>query len=232
MVEYSVIITASFILSHPSIAFIRCVIESLKYIHMDKDTPIILAHDYSEDRKFKEYLTNLNKYISNYSNIRIVVRDSFGHLTGNVRNAFDFITTEYVLIIQHDLPFIRHFEIEKVIEDMKKNPELKHVRFNKRANIKTLSDAQNDLFGKQIVSNNYTYTRTPSWSDNNHLCRSDYYRDIILKECDDGRPMESYLIHNSQTEEIHNKYGTYIFDAIKKPAYIKHIDGRKLRKIH
>jgi len=199
---------------------------------MDKDTPIILAHDYSEDHKFKEYLTNLNKYISNYSNIRIVVRDSFGHLTGNVRNAFDFITTEYVLIIQHDLPFIRHFEIEKVIEDMKKNPELKHVRFNKRANIKKVSDAQNDLFGKQIVSNNYTYTRTPSWSDNNHLCRSDYYRDIILKECDDGRPMESYLINKSQTEEIHNKYGTYIFDAINKPAYIKHIDGRKLKEIH
>lgn len=232
MVEYSVIITASFILSHPSIAFIQFVIESLKYIHMDKDTPIILAHDYSEDHKFKEYLTNLNKYISNYSNIRIVVRDSFGHLTGNVRNAFDFITTEYVLIIQHDLPFIRHFEIEKVIEDMKKNPELKHVRFNKRANIKKVSDAQNDLFGKQIVSNNYTYTRTPSWSDNNHLCRSDYYRDIILKECDDGRPMESYLINKSQTEEIHNKYGTYIFDAINKPAYIKHIDGRKLKEIH
>ena len=226
MVEYSVLITASFILSHPSIAFIQSVIESLKYIHMDKDTPIILAHDYSEDCKFKEYLTNLNEYISNYSNIRIVVRDSFGHLTGNVRNAFDFITTEYVLIIQHDLPFIRHFEIEKVIEDMKKNPELKHVRFNKRANIKKLSDAQNELFGKQIVSNNYTYTRTPSWSDQNHLCRSDYYRDIILQECDDGKYMEHYLITKSQTEDIHNKYGTYIFDEVNKPAYIAHIDGR------
>lgn len=33
MPEYSVIITASFIKSHPSIEFIRCVIESLKHIH-------------------------------------------------------------------------------------------------------------------------------------------------------------------------------------------------------
>ena len=227
MSKYSIIITASFIKSHPSIEFIRCVIDSLKHIHMDKDTLIILAHDYSEDSRFTEYLKNLNNYISDYKNIKIVSRNSHGHLTGNIRNAFNEITTEYVFLIQHDLPFIRDFEIEKVIEDMKNNPELKHIRFNKRANIKTGSDAFNDLFGKQIVSKNYTYTRTPSWSDNNHLCRSDYYRDIILKECKDGMPMEHYLIRKSQTEDIHNKYGTYILDEINKPAYIKHIDARK-----
>ena len=38
--------------------------------------------------------------------------------------------------------------------------------------------------------------------------------------------METYLIQKSKTEDIHNKYGTYIFDEINKPAYIKHIDGR------
>jgi hypothetical protein len=203
---------------------------------MDKDTPIILAHDYSEDNKFTQYLINLKNYISEFKNIQIVVRDSHGNLIGNVRNAFNFINTEYVLIIQHDLPFIKDFEIVKVIEDMKNNSELKHVRFNKRANIKVHSDALNDLFGKQIASTNYTYTRTPSWSDNNHLCRSEYYRDIILKECKDGKFMESYLIKKSTTEEIHNKYGTYIFDEINKPAYITHIDGRnntivKLKKL-
>lgn len=226
MPEYSVMITASLIKSHPSIKFIRCVIESLKHIHMDKDTPIIITHDYSTDSRFQDYLKNLHNYISDFKNIKIVIRNSHGHLTGNVRNAFNFIKTEYVLIIQHDLPFIRDFEIEKVIEDMKNNPELKHVRFNKRANKKIASDALNDLFGKQIISNNYTYTRTPSWSDNNHICRSEYYKDIILKECNDGRPMEAFLISKSKTEEIHNKYGTYIFGKLNEPGYVKHIDGR------
>jgi len=225
--KYSIIITASLIKSHPSIDFIKCVIESLKYVNIDKDTPIILAHDYSNDSKFINYLENLEKYISSNKNIKIVVRNSHGHLTGNIRNAFNFINTEYVLIIQHDLPFIKEFKIENVIQDMENNPELKHIRFNKRANIKAVSDSINDLFGKQIKSKNYTYTRTPSWSDNNHICSSEYYRDIILKECNDGRPMESYLIARSKTEEIHNKYGTYIFDSINQPAYIKHIDGRR-----
>jgi len=223
---YSVVITASLIKSHPSIEFIKCVIESLKHIHMDEDTQIILAHDYSEDSRFAGYLENLEEYISAFRNMRIVVRAKFGHLTGNVRNAFNFINTEYVLILQHDLPFVRDLDIEKVIEDMRNNPELKHVRFNKRANTKMGTDALNELFGKQIMSRNYTYTRTPAWSDQNHLCRCEYYRDIILKECDDGKYMESYLIKKSSTEEIHDKYGTFIFDKINEPACIDHIDGR------
>lgn len=229
MKDYSIIITASFIPSHPSIEFIQCVIESLKHIHMDKDTPIILAHDYSEDSKFVEYLENLRDYISDKKNIQIVVCSSHGHLSGNVRNAFEYINTEYALIIQHDLPFIRDFEIVKIINDMKNNPELKHIRFNKRRTLKVGYDALNDLFGKQIISQNYSYTRTPGWSDNNHLCRSDYYIDIILKECKDGKPMESYLFKKIETEEIHNKYGTYIFDEINKPAYINHINGREIK---
>jgi len=38
--------------------------------------------------------------------------------------------------------------------------------------------------------------------------------------------MESYLMQKSKTEDIHNKYGTYIFGELNKPAYINHIDGR------
>ena len=222
----SIIITASYIKSHPSIEFVKCVIESLRFINMKTNTPIILAHDFSENELYKKYLKALYNYISDKPNIKIVVRDSHGHLTGNVRNAFNFINTDYVLIIQHDFPFIKNFQIEKIIEDMEHNPELKHIRFNKRANVKLLSDSLNDLFGKQIESINYTYTRTPSWSDNNHLCRSSYYREIILKECNDGRPMELYLITKSKTEEIHKKYGTYIFGKNNESAYIKHIDGK------
>jgi len=212
--------------SHPSIEFIKQTFESLKNIKMHKDTPVILAHDYNQDKKYIEYLNRLKEYIADKPNTKLVVRDSPGHLTGNVRNAFNYVETEYVLLIQHDLPFIRSFEIEKVIEDMKKNPEMKHIRFNKRSNIKAISDALNDLFGKQVKSLNYTYTRTPSWSDQNHLCRSEYYRTIVLNECADGKFMEKYLHGRSTTEEKHSKYGTYLFGELNHPAVIKHTDGR------
>jgi hypothetical protein len=35
------------------------------------------------------------------------------------------------------------------------------------------------------------------------------------------------LIDKSKTEEIHEKYGTYIFGGLGDAAYIKHTDGSK-----
>ena len=45
------------------------------------------------------------------------------------------------------------------------------------------------IYGKQIKVINYTYTRTNVWSDNNHLCKTNYYKKII-KKCRDGCFME------------------------------------------
>jgi hypothetical protein len=223
----SVIITASFIKSHPSIEFIKYTIESLGYINLKEDTPIFLAHDYNSSVEYIQYLENLEEYIKDKPFIKIIRRETHGHLTGNIRNAFNFVTSKYILILQHDLPFIRKLEIENIIQDMENTPELKHIRFNKRKNIKVASDALNDLFGRQTVCKYNTYTRTPSWSDQNHICRADYYRDLILKECNDGNFMEIYLIKRSTNEEIHKIYGTYLFGKLNEPAYIRHIDGKK-----
>lgn len=227
----SVIITASHIPSHPSIDFIKMTYESLRYANLEKGTPIILAHDFNDSESYKQYLANLEKYIKDKPDVRIVTCEKHKHLTGNVRNAFNHINTDYVLIIQHDLPFIREFNIPQIIEDMQLNPELKHVRFNKRSNTKTGFDSINNLFGKQLISKTHTYTRTPGWSDNNHLCPTAYYRDVILKECSDGAPMESFIWNKSINEDTHAKYGTYLFGPINEKAYITHIDGRNNKSI-
>lgn len=225
--DYSIIITASYIISHPSIEHIKNVIDSLKYINMDKNTLIILAHDFSDKNKFKLYLQNLQKFIEDKPNFKITVCKKHLHLTGSIRNAFQLIKTPYVLVIQHDLPFIEHFDINKIIEDMKNNPEIKYIRFNKRENIKKGFDAINNLFGYQLKSKNYTYTKTPAWSDNNHLCLSNYYRNIVLKECPDGQPMEFELQGKIVNEELHKKYGTYIFGEIGFKKMILHTHGRR-----
>jgi hypothetical protein len=224
--SYTIIITASYIPSHPSIKIIKETIESLKYINMDENTLIILAHDYNNNPNYYRYFQNLSNYIKNKRNIKIICTKVKGHLTGNIRNAFSYVNTKYVLIIQHDLPFISEFYINDVIEDMENYSILKHVRFNKRNNVKLIFDSLNNLFGAQLKAINYIYTRTPGWSDNNHLCRADYYRNIVLKECKDGKPMESYLHGLSKNEEIHYKYGTFLFGPLNHKQMIKHTDGR------
>jgi glycosyltransferase involved in cell wall biosynthesis len=228
--SYSIIITSSSVISHPSIELIKCTIESLKHAHMNENTPIILAHDGSDDLNYKEYLKRLRKYISDKPNIKIVIKKINGGLSENIRNALKYINTKYILIVQHDFPFIRDFEIEKIIEDMETNLELKYVRFNKRANIKFRSNALNNLFGKEVRSHNYTYTRTPSWSDNNHLCRTDYYRNIVMKGCK-RNCMEGRLTLKQKTMKDHKKYGTYLFGKRKESAYIYHTNGRSMKRV-
>ena len=228
----TIIITASFIPSHPNIKLIQETIESLKLINMPPSTEIILAHDYSKHINYSKYFEKLDEYIKSYSNIKIVKRKDHGHLTGNIRNALQYVNSKYILVIQHDLPFIKMFDIQKVIYDMEKNDNIKYVRFNQRKNIKIGYDALNDLFGLQVKQENYTYTRTPAWSDTNHLCLTKYYNDIVMKECPDGCAMEGRLQGKNKNEELHKKYGTYLFGELNHPPVIKHTDGRNTTLPH
>ena len=225
----TVIITASHCPSHPSIFLIKDVIESLRFLNLNENTPILLAHDYNDHPKYLEYLEYLKDYIQHNSNIKIVKRDSKGHLTGNIRHAMQFVNTKYVLILQHDLPFIKNVNINKVMDDMDLHPIMKHIRFNKRKNIKAHYDGINNLFGKEIKANHYSYTRTPAWSDQNHICLTSYYNDLILKECKDGKFMEDQLYGRNKDEQAHQKYGNYLFGPVDHPTMISHTNGRVLR---
>ena len=50
-----------------------------------------------------------------------------------------------------------------------------------------------------------------------------------MKECSDGYAMEHKLIHKNKNEELHKKYGTYLFGELNHPQVIKHTDGRKTK---
>jgi hypothetical protein len=226
MNDYTIIITASFIPSHPAITIIENTIKSLDLININNKTKIILAHDFDSHPNFKKYLDNLQLYIQDKPNFKIVTRSTRGYLTGNISNAIDFVDTKYILILQQDLPFINSFDIEMAIQDLEKYPQLKHIRFNKRHNIKAGFDSINNLFGLQLKATNYTYTRTPGWSDNNHLCLTSYYKDLILKECSDKQFMENALQGRIVNYSVHSIYGTWLFGPLNHNPMIKHTDGR------
>jgi len=237
----AVIITASVIPSHPDIRIIKNTIESLNLINLSHKSLIILAHDACNEikmiDKYDEYIANLNKFIESrkdFKRFRICLRENHGHLVGNVRNAIDFlkrkIDPEFVLVMQHDLPFSRPFDVQKIIDDMK-NPlgsPLKHVRFPKRKIGCHHCDAiYPEVYGKIIKCNNYKYTSTGAWSDNNHISPMSYYENIIMKECPDGTAMELVVGKNVSNWDQHKKYGTYLFGVEKDLPWIHHLDGRK-----
>lgn len=222
----TIIITASHDNSHPSIDLIKNTIESLDLANIPNNCKILLAHNYDDKIEYIEYLKNLHAYIEKKTNIEIAFRetDSSGKLVGNIKNALQYVNTKFMLLIHHNKPFIQSLDIQKVIEDMEENSNIKHVRFNKRENIRKGFD-NSDLFGLQVKQRNYTYTRTPGWSDQNHLCLTSYYRDVVMKECCDGNTfkvdyMEHTLHGRSKDEESHNIYGTYLFGELNHSPVI------------
>lgn len=233
--QLTVIITASYIKSHPSIRLIKQVLLSLKKINAHT-CHIILAHDYNPQPDYLKYLAKLRQYTGKFPNVQIVQRSSKGHLTGNIRHAMSYVKTKYILVLQHDLPFIRKFDINTVIADMELNPQLKHIKFFKKGdknpkNVDSLAwDLKNSLFGQEVQARHNTYTRTPAWSDQNHICLTAYYKEIVLPECPDGTIMEATL-NNVVNESNHEKYGTYLMGSRNDGEYIKHTDGAKALRL-
>ena len=191
MSKLNIIITASPIPSNPSTEIMDKMIQSLSLLQVPGGTKIILAHDYPQpeskikDAYFDYYEKLKNKY-KNRENFVITMADKYGHISGNIRNAFNHVDSRYVLVLQHDFIFVRDVDINLIIQDMGANPQLKHVRFNKRSNRALGGDYDNysvKVFNRFNVSANYEYTSTPCWSDINHISPTSYYRDVILEEC-------------------------------------------------
>ena len=244
MNKYCVLITASYIPSHPDTRYIKKVVESLKLGNIDiNNANIILAHDGLNElqiknknivRDYSKYINDLKDFYKDHQNIKIIVRNNHGHLVGNIRNALQYINSRFLLIIQHDLPFSHSFDIRKVMKDMEKTKELKHIRFNKRKNEGVKWD-NNNLYGKVIKSTYYKYTTTGAWSDLNHLSSTNYYKQIIMNECKDGTSMEwNYRAGGRwgrkskiQDEKNHRKYGTYLFGCPIMEKMLDNLDGRR-----
>lgn len=222
----TVVITASLIPSHPDIRFIKQTIESLRYIHKP-DIKVILAHDYHNDPRYAKYLYNLQKYIANKKNIHIVKRNTHGCLTGNVRHAVNYVNTKYMLLMQHDLPFVRDIDMNKVIEDMQNHPQIKHLRFSYKPNAHEIRPKNKALFGTILQGKHYQYMQTAIWSDQNHLTTVDYYKNVILPKCPDGNYMEHTLFKIQTNKNLQDLYGTYLFGNLKEGNYVKHTNGRQ-----
>jgi hypothetical protein len=229
MDKLTILISTSPIPSIPKTIFIDTVINSIKKnLFIDNEYKIIIACDGTDQKNdlYEKYIENLkNKYKSN-ENIFIAINNKKGHLSGNLRNAVQYVKTEFIFIVQHDLVFVSKSNPNLIIEDMIKYPQLKHVRFNKRNNEKKGWD-NTPLFATKKITANYKYIMTEAWIDQNHICRTSYFKDTVLGRCDRPTFMENIL--NRKAKGKHDEFGTYILGDINEKNKIIHLDGAESR---
>ena len=247
MNDLSIIITADFIPSHPSITQIRTVIESLEFLKIHKDTKIILAHDSIRDNlkqvlkkcdiNYNKYFQNLQDYCDNhslYKNIKITCVEKWGHLIPSIKNAMQFVETEFVFILQHDIAFYRPIDnFYELINVIKNNSDVKCIKFIRNKNLPigwdggdTPDKYKKDIFMeafKEYNFNNIKLCKTLCFGDQNHLTTKKYYEDIIFKDCFLTGSMEHCLLKKNVDNP--ERYGTYNYGAYGEEASTKDIDG-------
>jgi hypothetical protein len=236
----TVVVAASLIPSHPSTSMIEQTLASLDIMGISKEVPLVIAHDAvspnsdSMDRwRYQQYLVNLEELCKIRGNSIITKLDSWGQLSQSLSLAFTYIKTQFVLVCQHDLPFIKRIAIDEIVATMESQMGLKHVRFNLRENYPYAFDAfpkkrrnfyQEESFGVDGEFSNFI--KTVGWSDNNHLCHVDYYRRTVFPLVGKRRVAPEHVMNLIATPRTHEQLGTYIFGRIGDSPAIKHLDGK------
>jgi hypothetical protein len=234
----TVIVACHPVSSHPSARMVMQTVESLHNIVGIEPLNCIISHDgvrllarAKERKKYKEYLKNLASELDTKSSTAdrflIVRKKSRSHLTGNLKNAIKYVKTEFVLVVQHDLMFIKSINLDSYLTLMRLNSNVKHLRFNIRPNTRRGWDAGDkdryDSFGEVPVKP--PICKTLAWSDHNHLTRTDYYKKIVFPLVGPLRTFPESVLNQISSRDTHSIFGTFIAGPLGESAAITHLDG-------
>lgn len=245
--QLTVIVTTSPIPTHPSTQIIDETIESFLFFDTQGSVKVILANDAchpdASDKVRDTYANYLDKIAEKYSTnekFKIIQLKNWGCLAGNIFNAIKVVETPYVLIVQHDFKFVEEIAIKDCIEAMNAFEHIKHIRFNRQANYpyvfdcdpkKRIKNYREESYKIQAQSRELTLIKTLGWSDNNHLCKTKYYRDVVSKLIGKRRTFPEHPCNLASDKILHKLFGTYIYGGLGKEGVIQHLDGRGTRSI-
>jgi hypothetical protein len=174
--DTTIIITSSLIPSHPSLDMIDETIKSLSYLQgLSERARIIITVDgvYKQDRGpdspknriLAQYIEALRNKYDKY-HITILCEKTKVMLVGNVRKAMESVNTEFVYLIQHDMPFIAPVDHTALIRTFQGYPEsVRLVRFSPRRTLKRNKDRLGICGEVEFQANGIELSKTHTWSD-------------------------------------------------------------------
>ena len=222
--------------------YLEHTIKSFEKIKNFNKSRVIIALDGNprEDlnEKYEIYKNKIRQFILDKENYEMICHNKHLNLAGNVYETLKLVKTKYIFLIQQDLSFIEEFDLNSILEDLDKMPEIKHLRFNDTVN-KRIKGRNDDLveFGKYKIEANNIYTSVPIFSDRNHISKLEYYTDFIFK---DGILEKLKIGHIHVLEwnilakdpiHRHDEFGTYIYGDINYKPMIIHYKAGRIRDI-
>ena len=238
------IITTAPCPSIPSPRLLVDTVKSLSLIPLFHTSPLIIGFDgckVTNDKldikcktefscsKYDEYKENVKKEVSKlYPHAVFIELPVRGCLSSLLNQCMQKVNTDYVNVMQQDLPIIKKFDAQKVIDAMRGNSSMDLVRYvwksNKHHEDYTLKKCSEVLEPRTITINGLTFTQCSQWSDNNHIAKIEHYIDIVWPNT---KPY-SFMEHQIQCYPIQNQY--YKIWYLGEPTdgdYIVHTNGRE-----
>eukprot|EP00980_Cylindrotheca_fusiformis_P023277 scaffold10313_cov138-Cylindrotheca_fusiformis.AAC.2 len=242
-VDTTVIVTTNWMPALPSTKMIDSVINSLHFLQgLPSDAPLIIAADgpyegatrYDSVRSvdMRAYVRALESKYGNSNNnshhTTIISSSKKIMLVGNMKRALRRVQTEFILVLQHDLPFINEVNHTALIEIMHTHPEVRLVRFPTTRVLSRKRDTGvcNEDEIEFHDANGIGLTKTHVWSDRNHLTRKSYYDEMFQLPGWEGiRAMEFHM--SKFGAENCSYWGTYLYGHKGQYPTIFHLDGRR-----
>lgn len=243
----TIVVTSSYIPSHPSKIIISKTLDSLLKLGLGNEVPLVIVQDAlpitqrndQRARDYQAYLESLEEFKDRWPNLEIVALPKWGHINGGLQHAMSWVKTEYVLVVQHDLEFVRAIDVLSLLAALENHPEVKHIRFNKKLETAVDWDAEYEYRNRiqsrrdflKAVSitdreNIHRLVRTLAWSDNNYLCRKSYLTETVFALTGKMRIAPEHALNPLGSPNHHRILGTYIYGGIDEPPIISHLDGR------
>lgn len=232
--------------SIPSPNLIINTLESLKIVSLLKTSPIIIGFDgctvahKNLDPKCKtvyscsiydQYKENVKREATKiFPNIRFVELSTRGCLSSLLYNCIQHVHTQFVNIVQQDLPIVKYFDVENVLLAMKNNTSMDLVRYsygtNRRHENYSLDKCGNTLPNLTITRYGLKFTQCSQWSDNNHIAKVDHYRNLVWPNTD----THSFMEHQIQCYPVDNGYKKiWYLGELDDGDFIDHTDGRNTK---
>jgi hypothetical protein len=237
--DLTIIISSSPSPTHPDTNLIDSVLESVdEFLNLSR-IKIIFCLDApkpnqqsAEIDKYKEFIQNLENRFRQKGNYVFIKQSEWGHLSGGLKNAIEFVNTNFVLVLQHDLPFIKHVDLEPLIQILKNESSVKRIEFTRdQGPCRWDSEPyyrrfkyHSKLF--KVNGREIPLTKTLAWTDNNYLCSKEYVQDVIFGIIRDEKIFPEHALNLASSRLTANLLGTWRFGLENSGPFIFHTNGR------
>ena len=229
--------------SIPSPHLIVNTVKSLSLIPLFQTSPVIIGFDGCKVTnpnldvkcksifscsKYNEYKKNVKREVLKIISHAVFVElPERGCLSSLLHRCMENVETDFVNVMQQDLPIVKKFEAKKVINAMRDNSDMDLVRYvydkNKYHEDWTSNHCSKVLKPKTITIDDLQFTQCSQWSDTNHIAKMEHYKDIVWP----NTKQFSFMEHEILCYPVkHNYRKIWYLGKISDGHYIKHTDGR------